>query len=161
MFPSVGFGTQITKEQELAYLDKIIKISNFICSEIEYYKNRLKLIETSFILPSQLDILIEYLNAIKTNAYIIAAYSNLLNNYRCIIQPINWIVFHYYDKYHYNVYKDESQHFLGSVDINDILKNISLYLANIKKCQENDFARDKEIIYNSFDIDVEKYLTQN
>ena len=71
MFPSVGFGTQITKEQELAYLDKIIKISNFICSEIEYYKNRLKLIETSFIPLGQLDILIEYLNAIKTNTYII------------------------------------------------------------------------------------------
>ena len=46
--------------------------------------------------------LIVYLDAMKRNAYIIADYNNLLNNYPNIIKPINWVVFHYFDKYSFN-----------------------------------------------------------
>lgn len=166
MFPIVKFGERITKEQELAHLDKIKKFSSFICDEIEYYKNNLKLIESSFFTPDKLDMLIVYLDTMKRNAYIIAGYNNLLNNYPDIIKPINWVVFHYFDEYSFNgsmfeMFERLSQPFPIYIEADNILQNTSLFVADVKKCKENNFASDKNKIYNLFSIDVERYLTLN
>ena len=54
-----------------------------------------------------------------------------------------------------------SQPFPIYIEADNILQNTSLFVADVKKSKENNFASDKNKIYNLFSIDVERYLTLN